>query len=441
MDELSAINSWLAERKIGLVETIVSDMAGLPRGKLLPFSRIEPVNFKLPLAVFCQTIEGKYYIARDNVVDRDMTMRPDPSTLRVIPWTSEPAAAVLMDCFHAEGGAVEFAPRQVLKRILGKFEERGWFPVVAPEIEFYLTRPGAEAYGDEGSAHSADSPLMTDPYGVDRVQDIADFTRELTEHCCVQEIPMGTILQELGPGQFEVNLEHGHPLKLADDVFHLKRTIKRTARAHGMIATFLAKIDSDEPGSSMHIHQSVYDADGNNVFSATDGQSTDLFAGFLGGVQRYVPDVLLLLAPYANSYRRFTNPYSSPVNLEWGMDNRTVGLRVPNSPPDARRVENRLPGSDVNPYLAIAAALACGLAGMTAGLSPRSPVEGSAYKVPFALHRHLYEALDALRRSAEMRDLLGEEFVSVYSAVKEVEYRNMQQRIPEWERGTMRITV
>lgn len=441
MDEFSTINAWLAERKIRYVETIVADMAGLPRGKLLPRSRLAPDNFKLPIAVFCQTVDGAYYIAKDNVEDRDMIMRPDPSTLRPMPWASEPTASVIMDCFDGDGRVVGFAPREVLKRVLAEYEKHGWYPVVAPELEFYLTGLPESLADDPDAGPPEEPPSLTDPYGVDRVHDVSEFIRELIEHCRAQDIRAGTILQELGPGQFEVNLDHGHPLKLADDVFHLKRTIKRVAKAQGMIATFLAKVEAEQPGSAMHIHQSVYDAKQNNVFSAEDGARSTLFDGYLGGQQRYLSDVLLLLAPYANSYRRFINYASSPVNLEWGIDNRSVGLRMPNSPPEARRVENRLPGSDVNPYLAIAGTLACGLVGMIDRLSPRPEVEGSAYKVPFALHRHLYEALDALRASSEMRAMLGDEFVDIYSAVKERECRNFQERIPEWERTELRITV
>jgi len=191
----------------------------------------------------------------------------------------------------------------------------------------------------------------------------------------------------------------------------------------------------------MHIHQSVYDSRNENIFSDKDGVPSELFESYLGGLQKHMTSVLLLLAPYANSYRRFLSYYSSPVNLEWGVDNRTVGLRVPRSEASARRVENRLAGSDVNPYLAIAGTLACGYLGMTHGLSPRSEVTGSAYELPFALHRHLYEALDAFRDSSELRNILGDDFVTQYCAVKELEYRDFQRHISEWERDELMFSV
>ena len=148
-----------------------------------------------------------------------------------------------------------------------------------------------------------------------------------------------------------------------------------------------------------------------------------------------------MFAPYVNSYRRLSNPWSSPTNLSWAIDNRTVGLRVPDSPPDARRIENRLAGSDVNPYLVIAASLACGYVGMTEGLKPTEPIEGSAYGEDHSLHRHIYAAIDAMRASEAMRSMLGESFVSLYTAIKEHEYREFQEIITPYEREILMFNV
>jgi glutamine synthetase len=161
----------------------------------------------------------------------------------------------------------------------------------------------------------------------------------------------------------------------------------------------------------------------------------------MGGLQRYMPDAMLLFAPYVNSYRRFLNPWSSPVNLAWAIDNRTVGLRVPDSDPDNRRIENRLAGSDVNPYLAIAGTLACGYLGMMEGLKPTKPTEGSAYGEDFALHRHIYVATDALRESNAMRSMLGEPFVDLFCNLKDDEYKEFQEIITPWEREILMFNV
>ena len=217
--------------------------------------------------------------------------------------------------------------------------------------------------------------------------------------------------------------------------------MREVAIEHEMHATFLAKPMEDEAGSALHIHQSVVDKDGNNIFSKADGGPSDLFYGYLGGLQKYMPEAMLIFAPYVNSYRRFLNPDSSPVNLAWAVDNRTVGLRVPDSPPDARRVENRLAGSDVNPYLVLAASLACGFLGMLEGLKPTAEAKGSAYGGPFELHRHIYTAIESMRDSTAMRSMLGDEFINVYAAIKEDEYREFHEIITPYEREILMFNV
>ena len=418
---LAELAQWLAANGIEQVETIVSDMAGRARGKLVPAGQIGEAGVKLPEALFGQTAAGDYFLPQDNVADRDMRCRPIAETARIQPWATEPTASVLLDCSYADGSTVSVAPRAVLQHVIDLYAAQGWRPVVAPEVEFYLL------------ADKSVDDLAIDPYGTEQVHDHGALFEQLNEYCGRQDIALGAMSQELGRGQFEVNFEHGDALRLADDVFHFKRTLRRTALEFGFKATFLAKLSSAMPGSSLHIHQSVVDTDGKNVFSSADGSPSPRFGHFVGGLQTWTRDVFLLLAPYANSYRRFMSAWSSPVNLEWGVDNRTTGFRVPESPPEARRVENRLAGSDVNPYLAIAGTLACGYLGMMREVEARPEVDGSAYKAPYSLHRHFYEALDAFRGSDAMRDSLGDAFVTAYAAMKEQEYRDYQQRIPEWE--------
>ena len=189
------------------------------------------------------------------------------------------------------------------------------------------------------------------------------------------------------------------------------------------------------------MHQSVVDKDGNNIFSTPEGEQSELFNGFLGGLQHYMNDALLVFAPYVNSYRRFSDPDSSPVNLAWAIDNRTVGLRVPDASPDARRIENRLAGADVNPYLVIAASLACGYLGMVEGLKPTTATVGSAYGQDYGLHKHISSAVDALRESNAMRDMLWNAFVDLYTALKDAEYKEFQEIITPWEREILMFNV
>jgi glutamine synthetase len=249
-------------------------------------------------------------------------------------------------------------------------------------------------------------------------------------------IQADTWIHEVGTTQYEINLLHGDPVQVADQAFLFKYAAKEVAIAHGLNAVFMAKPIAGAPGSSMHLHQSVVDAAGRNIFSGDDGKETSSFAHFIAGLQTYVPDMTLLYAPHVNSYRRFVKGSQAPINLEWGYDNRTTGLRIPLSGPAARRVENRIAGADANPYLAIAASLASGLAGMDEKLEPSKPLPAGAngYALEYALARSFLPALEALQKSDASRRLLGDAFVTAYTAVKELEYDSYLSEISAWER-------
>jgi len=435
--------SWLQKRGIEDVEAFVPDMAGSARGKVVPADKFGASQMKMPEAIFSQTISGDYIIDPGNIEDKDMLLVPDPTTLRTVPWASDPAASVFLDCYRRDGSPVPKSPRAVLRSVLAQFKARGWTPVVAPEVEFYLlsphSDPNAEAEPPEGRLGRTEGARQ--PYSIDTMNDFDPFINDVYKYCEEQGIYVDTLSQEMGPAQFEINFLHGDAVQLADQVFLFKRTIREAAIEHEMHATFLAKPMEDEAGSALHIHQSIVDKDGNNIFSNADGSPSELFYGYLGGLQKYMPEAMLIFAPYVNSYRRFLNPDSSPVNLAWAVDNRTVGLRVPDSSPEARRVENRLAGSDVNPYLVLAASLSCGFLGMLEGLKPTGEAKGSAYGGPFELHRHIYTAIESLRDSAAMRSMLGDEFVTVYTALKEDEYREFHEIITPYEREILMFNV
>src|SRR5210317_568999 len=437
------LQDWLTEHHIEDVEAIVPDMAGAARGKVMPAAKFGKGDMKMPEGVFAQTISGDYVNDPDNIEDRDMWLVPDPRTLRPVPWAADPAASVFLDCYHRDGSPVAKSPRAVLRSVLAKYEARGWVPVVAPEVEFYLlsphSDPNEEAEPPEGRLGWTEGAKQ--PYSIDTMNDFDPFINQVYEYCDSQRITIDTISQEMGPAQFELNFLHGNPVDLADQVFLFKRTVREAAINHNMHATFLAKPMANEAGSALHIHQSIVDTQGNNIFSDANGKPTDLFNGFLGGLQKHMNEALLIFAPYVNSYRRLASPWSSPVNLAWALDNRTVGLRVPDSPPEARRIENRLAGSDVNPYLVIAATLACGYLRMIEGLTPTEPTEGSAYGEDHSLHRHIFAAIDALRNSKAMRGMLGDSFVDLYVALKDDEYKEFQEIITPYEREILMFNV
>ncbi|WBU64518.1 glutamine synthetase family protein [Paracoccus aerodenitrificans] len=441
-----AAQEYVEGRRLDEVECIVSDIAGVARGKAMPASKFARQDmFYLPNSIFLQTITGEW---ADNpsgaFTEPDMILTPDYSTTTAAPWTADFTLQVIHDAFDQQGRPVPVAPRNVLRRVVGLFEEKGWKPIVAPEMEFFLVArntdpnqpiiPPMGRTGRRAAAKQAYSLSAVDEYGR-VIDDIYDFAE-------AQGFEIDGILQEGGAGQIEINLAHGDPVRLADEIFYFKRMIREAALRHDCYATFMAKPIEGEPGSAMHIHHSIVDIEtGRNIFSDEKGREAPAFLHFIAGMQTHLPAAIALLAPYVNSYRRYVPDFAAPINLEWGRDNRTTGLRVPISGPEARRVENRLAGMDCNPYLGIAASLACGYLGLTEALDPRPECIGDAYISEDELPLTLGDALDLMSESEPMQQVLGEEFAAVYEAVKRNEYKEFLQVISPWEREHLLLNV
>ena len=440
------LTEFLLAHHVHEVECVIPDMTGIARGKILPRDLfLAAGEMRLPKSVLLNTVNGQQ---PDNAAfvgdtDPDMVCVPDARSVRMVPWAAEPVAVVIHDCQEWDGSAVQLAPRSVLRRVLALYQELGWQPVVAPEMEFYLVArqqdPHVPLQPPLGRTGKAEAGRQS--YSIDAVNDFDPFFMELSAFCEQHRLGVETLIHEAGPGQMEINFSHGEPMDLADRVFLFKRTVRETALRHGIFATFMAKPMEQEPGSAMHIHQSLVDGEGANLFSAADGSASPLFAHYIAGLQAYIPALMPMFAPYVNSYRRLSPFMSAPINVRWGFDNRTCGIRVPNSGPQARRVENRVPGVDVNPYLAMAATLACGYVGMREQLKPSAPTTDSAWKVQHELPRHLEDAIEAMRACTPMRAVLGEAFVDAFCAVKELEYATYNRVISSWEREHLMLLV
>jgi glutamine synthetase len=373
-----------------------------------------------------------------------MVLKPDWGAAAATPWAEDVTLQIIHDCFDLSGNPIEVSPRNVLKHVVRLYEAEGWKPVVAPEMEFYLVKPNLNPNepiepplgrtGRQMAGRQAYSMSAVDEYGK-VIDDIYDFAE-------AQGFEIDTIIQEGGAGQVEINLLHGDPVHLADQVFFFKRMIREAALRNNCFATFMAKPMQHEPGSAMHIHQSVVDADtGRNIFTDEAGAPTDHFFHYIGGLQRHVPATVCIYAPYVNSYRRFVPGGAAPINLEWGPDNRTTGIRIPISGPESRRVENRVVGMDCNPYLAIAASLACGYLGMKNATKPRESLSGEAYNRPRALPRDLLTALDLFEDSTEITSVLGSAFCNLYKAIKRDEVETYLEVISPWERDHLLLNV
>ncbi|HDZ80942.1 MAG TPA: glutamine synthetase [Roseobacter sp.] len=448
LDKLpAAAREYLDGKRLDEVECIIPDLPGIARGKAVPatkFARQE--YFHLPDSIFYQTITGEWGEAAgaDGFIEKDMILRPDMSTATAAPWTADWTLQIIHDAYDRDDNAVEYSPRNVLKRVVNLYRAQGWEPVVAPEMEFFLVarnldpaheiKPMMGRSGRPAAARQAYSMTAVDEFGP-VIDDIYDFAE-------AQGFEIDGITQEGGAGQLEINLIHGDPVRLADEVFYFKRLIREAALRHDCYATFMAKPIANEPGSAMHIHHSVLDAEtGENLFSDAQGDETDTFYHFIAGMQNHMPDALAVIAPYVNSYRRYVKDHAAPINLEWGRDNRTTGIRIPLSKPSSRRVENRLAGMDCNPYLGIAASLACGYLGLMEKKQPKPEFKGDAYHGDGDIPQVLGSALDLFEDAVGLHEVLGPEFARVYAIVKRAEYEEFLHVISPWEREFLLMNV
>ena len=443
-----AAQDYIAGRKLEEIECIISDTPGISRGKCMPARKFAQMDqMYLPDSIFYQTITGGYVDIDDmenQYTEGDMVLTPDFSSVSAAPWTGDITLQVIHNVEDLKGNPVPVVPRNVLKRVLSLYHAEGWTPVVAPEMEFYLVaritdpnqpiEPPMGRTGRRAASQQAYSMSAVDEYGP-VIDDIYDFAE-------AQGFEIDTIIQEGGAGQIEINLKHGDAVKLADEVFYFKRLIKEAALRHDCFATFMAKPMGDQPGSAMHIHHSILDTKtGRNIFTGTDNKPTAAFTRFIAGLQTYLPAATPFIAPYVNSYRRYVANYSAPINLEWAEDNRTTGIRVPISGPEARRVENRVAGMDCNPYIGIAASLACGFLGLKQGLKPRDAATGEAYGADRDIPPSMYEALSLLDDCPELTEIMGAEFTTIYKAIKRMEYDEFQEVISPWERQHLLLNV
>ena len=441
-----AAREYIGNRRVDEVECVVGDIAGVARGKAMPAAKFgKQTNYFLPNSIFLQTITGEW---ADNPFDAftepDMYMIPDFTTATAAPWTADVTLQVIHDAMDGQGNPVPYSPRNVLKRIVGLYQAQGWTPVVAPEMEFFLTAPNIDPNMpvEAPMGRSGRRAAGKQAYSLSAIDEYGKVIDDLYDYAEAQGLEIDGILQEGGAGQIELNLAHGDPVRLADDVFFFKRLIREAALRHNCFATFMAKPIAGEPGSAMHIHTSIVESkSGKNIFAERKGEETPAFYHFIAGMQNHMSGAIAVMAPYVNSYRRYVPDFAAPINLEWGRDNRTTGLRIPISNPSARRVENRLPGMDCNPYLGIAATLACGYLGLMEQRDPRPEFKTNAYIDSGDIPTNLGDALDLLEADTALTEVLGTEFVKVYDSVKRNEYKEFLQVISPWEREHLLLNV
>jgi len=442
----------MPDKRSKQLELLIADSNGIPRGKTIDSAALDEADSPhsdlphMATAIFFQCVHGEYtHQAMElyNPRDEDLLLQPDWSTYRSTPWKngkekdSEDIGQVICNTLDKNGAPVPYDPRNVLKRILSLYANRGLTPIIAPEVEFYLLDPVRKGAQQLSPAAGQDQRIESggEAFSIDALDKYAAFTNALQQMCQQANLNMSAMVHEMGPGQIELNISHGEALDRADELFLLKRLVKACALQHGHNASFMAKPLKRLPGSGLHLHCSLLNTQGGNIFATADGKAPEPLQQFIAGLQKYLPQAFALIAPNVNSYKRFVRDLSAPINLEWGYDNRTSGLRVPFGPATAGRVENRVAGADANPYLVIAATLACGLLGMEEQLIATNPVDTDAYELAAELPEDLPQALRALETSKPLIEMLSTEFVDVYTSVKRDELKHFNQQISAWEVG------
>lgn len=430
-----------ANPDVDAIDIIFTNMCGVPRGKRLRRHEVIAVYQSgrfLPGSVLVVDITGRDceetgLVWEDG--DADRYIYPVPGTLVRAPWLGQNAAQFLTSFYELDGTPNDLDPRHVLGGVIDGLAAEGLTPVTAVELEFYLCdledgRP-VPARGQLTDHRSADIQV----YGLREMEDLKPFFDELYEACDAQDLPLESGISEYAPGQFEFTLRHkADALRATDDAIMYKRLVKGVAVRHGMEATFMAKPFAETAGSGMHLHISMNDRNGDNAFASDHPEGTPLLRHAIGGMKAMLAESMAIFAPNANSFRRFKANSYAPVAATWGVNNRTVSLRIPAGSPASRHVEHRICGADANPYLAMAAVLAAQLHGIRNRIDPGPAVVGNGYEADGAdtrLPGHWAAAIEAFSTSELMKQYLGARFVQHYATVKGVEMARFMAEVTE----------
>ncbi|MCZ4282792.1 glutamine synthetase family protein [Kiloniella laminariae] len=433
-----------AHPEIGLIELLIADGNGILRGKRITRDKLAAVyeeGILLPGSIFCldttgANVEGVGLIWRDG--DADRVCRVVPGTLKPVPWHRKGLAQVLLT-MHEEDGEPFFAePRHVLQNLINRFTKMGLKPVTAVELEFYLIDKNRTPAGHPQPPISPISGLRHDSpavYGIDELYDYDDFIDEVAATAKAQGIPADTMVAEYAPGQYEVNLHHvDDPLLACDQAILLKRLIKHVAQRHDMEATFMAKPYTAESGNGTHIHVSLLDENGKNVFQGPglhgEERLSDEIKWAMGGMNASMVESMALLAPNANSYRRFQLGSYAPHTPCWGINNRTVALRIPAGHPSATRIEHRVAGADASPHLVMSAVLAGILYGLENKIDPGPRIKGNAYEqLETTLPIIWPDAIDAFESATILPEYLGKEYCEIFTMCRRAERQRFNSLI------------
>ena len=422
------------------VDAILTDLCGIVRGKRYPMAEAEKLftgGLQLCESVFLLDVTGANTDPAGRGFtdgDPDGTLVPIPGTLVPVPWAEEPRGQVLMTMTTPEGAPSPIDPRNVAIRVLERFKDLGLTPVVAFELEFYLLDPARDAAGlpqPPISPETGRRESSLQVYGIHEIDGFAAFLRDVEAAGAAQKVPANIATAEFAPGQYEINLHHvDDALAAADHAALLRHIIRSVARRHGVEASFMSKPFLEQTGNGMHVHISLLDKRGRNVFAAESPLGSETLHHAVGGLMATMAEAMAIFAPNVNAFRRFGPNLFVPVNRSWGANNRSVAFRIPSGPPDSRRIEHRFAGAEANSYLVLAAILAGIHHGISNRLDPGPASEGNACEtVDPDLPLDVPSSLNRLEVAKVLGSYLGSEYLDVYAATKRNEYRDFMNEI------------
>jgi len=432
-----------AHPEITTIEALLPDCNGIMRGKWLPRHKLAKIfdgELKLPKTALSLDIWGRDV---EELVfasgDADGICRPVEGSLLPTPWAAGGQhGQIMLSMFNADGSPYMGDPRHVLKQVVARFQETGWRPVVAAELEFSLVTWDHGTPNHTCPAPAGGTPVGGNTYGLDVLNNHYEMIEDIRQACELQDLPFDGIVKESAPSQYEINMQHvDNPVLAAKQVIQMKRLIKGVAAKHGLIASFMAKPFEDEAGNGMHVHCSVLDEQGNNIFNDGTEQGAELLRNAIGGCLVHMADSVAILAPSYNAFRRFQPGCHAPTFPSWGYENRTVAVRVPAGNNSARRLEYRVAGADANPYLLFAVLLSAILEGIKGKLDPGAAITGDGYSQEAdTLPIYMQDAVKLFSESEFIRANLGSEIQRIYALTKEQEIAEFRRRITTLEYQT-----
>jgi glutamine synthetase len=440
--DVAQVRAWTAAHpEVRFIDLLLPDLMGVLRGKRVTVEELERVGrdgLLLPASMFALDVLGGTIQATGlgfDDGDADRICLAVDGSLAPAPWLGAQFAQMQVSMYEHDRRPFHGDPRHVLAGVLRHFSDLGLTPVMAVELEFYLVDRERTADGYAQPPRQPRSGRREFRTQINSMADLNEYSALLADidaAARAQSVPAGTALAEYGPAQFEVNLHHvPDALAACDHAVRLKRLVRGVALAHGMEATFMPKPYRDQAGSGAHLHVSLIDADGRNVFAAEDPAGSPLLRHAIGGLATTIDATMAVCAPTANSYRRFQPEAYVPLNPSWAVNNRGVAFRIPHGPPAGRRVEHRVAGADANPYLLAGLVLAGIHHGLTERLDPGAPLAGNAYSdgrttIPLTWP----EALAVFERSEFVRRYFGDAFTDLYVSTRRGEMREFNSHIP-----------